>query len=213
MRRLPRFESVRLHQGSWLRWNLWREDMFIWDEANRDEYRFRSLGWAPDVFIDIGAHIGLFSRLARQLWPLAKIIAVEPVAENVAVLRRNCPSAEIHEAACTYQPEPIRVRVLLNGEHSGGSHVSAQGNRVVRRVTLDELMGNASGNNVLLKLDAEGAEFSLLESAQCFDRIRTIVGESHGHARFVAAVRRRLPHWKLTVFRDTEIGLFRLERP
>lgn len=206
--------GLKAHHGSWLRRALWYQDLFIWREIwEQDDYRVRQLAWKPAVVLDVGAHIGLFSGLARHLWPFSRIISVEPVAENAEVIRRNCPGAEVRVAACTYDPEPLRIRVQLDRDgHSGGSHQSANGERLVPRVTLDELM-QGFGHDVLLKLDCEGAEFSILEHAQCFDRIRSIVGESHGHAQFVELVQRKFPAWKLTVYRDSHIGLYRLDRP
>lgn len=212
MPRAKRPDGLRYYQGLWLRDAIFERDRFIADEALADDYRFRDLDWTPDAIIDIGAHCGYFSHLAHSLWPAARIIAVEPVAECAASIRRNCPSAEVRLAACTYQPEPIRIRVKLDGEHSGGSGIHPDGERVVPRVTLDELMHDVHGQ-VLLKIDAEHAEFSIVEHAQCFDRIRAAVGEAHGWDEFKRLISRRLPDWKLTTLRDSRNALFRLVHP
>jgi FkbM family methyltransferase len=204
-----------MHRDVWLRRQYVKEDWFIANEIfTQDDYRVKQLDWMPRTVIDVGAHCGFFSRQASQLWPEASIIAVEPVAENAAAARKNCPKAVVMTAACTYEPEPIRLHVTLGQqEHTGGSRIAADGERIVPRVTLDEILCNVGHDDVLLKLDCEGAEFSILENAKLLDKVRTIVGESHGHDKFVKLVRRKLPDWKLTVYRDHEIGLFRLDRP
>jgi FkbM family methyltransferase len=209
----PDGELVRV-DGSWLRRRWKAEDLYIWREIfEQDDYRVRQLGWRPQCVIDIGAHCGFFTQLASQLWPSAALIAVEPAEENVAVAHRNCPRASIIQAACTYDPEPIHLEVSLGTkEHTGGCRVSQLG-RVVPRVTMDEILSKTDCHDILLKLDCEGGEFSIIEHCQQMHRIRTIVGEWHDRNRFIKLVRRKLPDWKLTIYRDHEIGLFRLDRP
>lgn len=210
--RLPRNDGLRMWRGAWLRAQHYSQDLFIAREIlEQDDYRMRQLAWKPHTFIDIGAHCGYAAFLARRLWPACKIVCVEPVEENAAVCRINCPSAETLTAACAYGENAVRIAVKLSGEHTGGSHISESGDRSVPTVTLEELMLRASGDT-LLKLDCEGGEFAVLENA-AFDGIRAIVGESHGHARFMEVTKRRLPGWKVTVWRDAEVGLFKLERP
>lgn len=41
--------------------------------------------------IDLGAHIGAFSTLAKALWPNSKIVAVEPDIHNFKLLESNVP--------------------------------------------------------------------------------------------------------------------------
>lgn len=53
-----------------------------------DCYRLRQLDFVPDVVFDIGANVGTFTRHARSLWPLARIVAVEPNALNCAHFRK-----------------------------------------------------------------------------------------------------------------------------
>lgn len=215
MQRLPRPEKdgLRQWQGAWLRSQHFAQDQFIARELLvQDDYRMRQMTWRPATFVDVGAHCGYAALLAKRLWPACNVVCVEPIEENAAVCRRNCPAAEVIVAACTYDPEPIRISVRLAGEHTGGSFVSTNGDRLVRRITLEELLLRAQGDT-LLKLDCEGGEFSILEHATCLHLVREIRGEWHNRERFLEIVKRKLPDWKLTAWRDTAIGLFRLERP
>ena len=43
------------------------------------------IGFTPDVVLDLGANVGIFSRYAHELWPTALVIAVEPNEGNQAV--------------------------------------------------------------------------------------------------------------------------------
>lgn len=47
-----------------------------------DIYRIRQLNFVPDVVIDLGANVGTFTRFARELFPNALIVSVEPDKEN-----------------------------------------------------------------------------------------------------------------------------------
>lgn len=56
--------------------------------VTEDQYRLRQLPFTPDVIIDLGANIGIFSRFARDLFPDALIIAVEPDPDNIEVFKK-----------------------------------------------------------------------------------------------------------------------------
>jgi FkbM family methyltransferase len=60
------------------------------DEILRDDfYGLRTARLCPRVVLDIGAHIGAFSRLAQHAWPEASLVACEPLFENLEILRTN----------------------------------------------------------------------------------------------------------------------------
>lgn len=52
-----------------------------------DMYHLRQVKFQPDLVIDIGANIGVFTRFARELFPAAKIVAVEPDPDNIRVFK------------------------------------------------------------------------------------------------------------------------------
>lgn len=64
----------------------------------------------------------------------------------------------------------------------------------------------------LLKLDCEGSEFSFLGNTSMLSKVRIIVGEYHGRERFHKLVAERFSDWHLTILREGNLGLFRLER-
>ena len=59
------------------------------DIAEHDAYRIAQMPMPRPVVVDVGAHIGVFSREIHRRNPLAQIIAVECCPENFSVLRRN----------------------------------------------------------------------------------------------------------------------------
>ncbi len=62
----------------------------IFNEVDKDDYyEIRNLPFNPNVVFDLGANVGVFTTLARNLIPRASIIAVEPDARNFALLKRQ----------------------------------------------------------------------------------------------------------------------------
>lgn len=59
--------------------------------VTEDIYRLKQLSFVPDVVFDIGANIGIFTRYARDLWPVARIVAVEPHPDNIFEFNRLTP--------------------------------------------------------------------------------------------------------------------------
>jgi FkbM family methyltransferase len=52
------------------------------DVVTNDTYGLRTCNFTPDTVYDIGAHIGCFAALAREVWPTAKIVSIEPDPDN-----------------------------------------------------------------------------------------------------------------------------------
>jgi FkbM family methyltransferase len=120
--------------------------------------------------VDVGANVGYNSVYAsRRAGPAGRVVAIEPAADNVRVLRENIAvnrldNVEVHELAAGRARE---VRDLfLRGEISGVNSLFAQS--VYARVTgvekvavapLDELV---AGSADVVKIDVEGAELDVL---------------------------------------------------
>jgi FkbM family methyltransferase len=159
----------------------------------RDVYGVGRLGKAPATVVDIGAHIGIFSLLAAETWPAARIIACEPDPENCALLRENLAGYQRVEfvAAAIVGEDVAEVNfhaVVNKAKHNsgGGSCVREEPWSLKTRVPamsavkLWRLKG-LSGCD-LLKLDCEGAEVSVLRAlaaAGLLAKVRIVVGEWH----------------------------------
>jgi hypothetical protein len=127
---------LRTH-GFWVRRDNSEQDLVIVrDIAEHDSYRLAELNVPGPVVVDVGAHIGVFSRAFKQRHPSARIVAVECCPENVPALERNIGAfATIVPAALTYDREVA----LLNAVYP--NCVSTGGSTVVPRAELEALIG------------------------------------------------------------------------
>lgn len=127
-----------------------------------------------DVFVDGGAHVGVFTVLAAAaVGPTGRVIACEPVPENMALLEANIALnrfgwVETHQVALGERRG--RADFFSFGSGSAlGSYAPAtrSGSRrlAVEVVPLDELVGTARSRVRLVKLDIEGAELLALRGA------------------------------------------------
>jgi FkbM family methyltransferase len=86
------------------------EARFLHRELFQDPVAGRiGLPGAP-VIVDGGAHIGLFTLSVKRLFPRARVVAVEPVPGNVALLRRNLAlhgvdDVAVHEVCLGARPQ------------------------------------------------------------------------------------------------------------
>jgi FkbM family methyltransferase len=125
-------------------------------------------------FVDIGANFGLHALLACQLaGPRGKVLAVEPVPANLALLRRNL-SLNGFANRCT-----VAAMALTDGSadsvemtiEPGLSLVASlaenfKGEKVhVPTGTLDNLLAGEDRVPDLIKIDVEGAEHEVLKGA------------------------------------------------
>lgn len=156
----------------------------------------RGFNFIPDVVLDLGANVGIFSRYARSLFPDALIIAVEPDADNCAVFRAN-----------TYDPKTIliqkaigkgkvfRVPNATNGamevylSQSAGfnkKQLSSYEETKVESILLTDLRQYIKeGDKVLLKIDIEGSETSIFSDIPSMEMLKTfhyITMELHNYA-------------------------------
>jgi FkbM family methyltransferase len=136
----------------------------IFNEVVIDDcYRVRALKQAPAVVYDIGANIGMFSIMARMLWPQAEIHALEPVPETFAILETN--TAHLHIRRVDAALGTGAVLCIDRNAHSDGSNrLTATGPGVaIKTMRLAEIVGD--GGPYLIKLDCEAAEASIIGDA------------------------------------------------
>ncbi len=161
-----------------------------------------------DVFVDVGAHWGLFSLTAASRWPgEIDVLAVEPHPENVARLMDAVSHnglnerVEIVAAACGSRRGYARLRFNTSMGHTieGWSPISELPGPplCVPVATVDELFRVRPwlhGRRVFLKVDVEGGEAQVLAGARALlasGRVHAILWE-YGLAAGNAAERRRV---------------------
>ena len=227
----------------WVRSNNTAQDLVVvQDIAENDSYRIYELPMPEPVIVDVGAHIGCFSKAVHDRNPLARIYAVECCPENLTTLRKNIGGfATVIQGAMTYEQDIALLNAVFpDCETTGGSCVvsreqfeQARGrqgigtnpkdkatvqywadSRPIQKVTLEQLIEQHGLKRIdVLKLDCEGSEFSILENSKSLAHVELIVGEYHGRDRFHQLVQRKFPDWNLRILKEGELGTFWLENP
>jgi FkbM family methyltransferase len=141
----------------------------------------------PDVFIDVGANLGLYSCVLGHLGLVPRVIAFEPDRQNFARLNANLAlnglsdRVETHEAAvgarfgtATLLPSPAANRGMsrIGGETADGSYEVAV-------LALDEVVPHI-GRRIAIKIDVEGYEDEVLSGAT------QLLGRNGGYAQIEA---------------------------
>ena len=130
-------------------------------------------GRPGDVFIDGGAHVGLYSIVAhRAAGGDARIVAVEASGATARYLAANLDANGVHGAtiirsALWKEPGEVRFEAEPQGK-AAYAHVAFEGagGTAVPATTLDRIVEEAGIAQVTLaKVDVEGAEPEVLEGA------------------------------------------------
>lgn len=164
---------------------FFNEDYALRHTQRADALRaFYDASTAP-IIVDAGANIGAASVWFASHFPRAKVIAVEPDADNVAWLKKNAarfPAIDPVEAAIA----SFAGKLVLTDPGSGAwayrtfNDPTATG-RSVPAMTIEEIVARAGdGDPFILKIDIEGAESELFSRhADVFDRFPLIAIELH----------------------------------
>jgi FkbM family methyltransferase len=170
--------------------------------TNRFEWREITLmiaacrKYRPDLLVDVGANIGLYSCILGKAALIPRVVAFEPDRENFKRLKenveRNCLTAMV-------QARPFAVGVergtayLIPGppENIGLSRIdsSTAGNYSVALVALDDEI-KLRNNIIAIKVDVEGFEMEVLQGAQHLLRNNGGYAQIEGHgAKRVSEIR------------------------
>jgi FkbM family methyltransferase len=147
-------------------------------------YRVTAQQVRANVIIDIGANIGAFSIFAASLAPAVTVYAYEPEPENFALLQTNIERNGLagrirarREAVCAAGT----LAVLPNNARSQVSKDLTRG-APVRAIGLDDVFAaNGLDECDVLKVDAEGSEYTLVDQAsrETLSRVRNLAMEYH----------------------------------
>lgn len=165
---------------------------------------------------DVGAHIGAVTVAILADNPEASVVAVEPVAENLALLERNTASyfarvVAVEAAAAGPGAKAVDIGVRYSGNEAADRHTwianqpMAAGThsevRTVRALADPKPLPLPQ----LVVIDCEGCEYDFLHNPW-LRQVPLVIGEYHRGAEPIAHA---LPHHMVTFSGDDGVGLFR----
>jgi len=176
-----------------------RRTVFVrMDDMLSDYYSVLELGiyqiyklnkaFVPDLIVDGGGNIGLFSLSASVVYPSAKIVICEPVPRNLEQIKKhmqiNQLSPEVLPVCIGGTPKEIPFYVREANQGSFDPTKPYTSVLEVKVLTLADVLRNRDARAILIKLDIEGMEIETLESYVPDEhRAVCIMGELHGHKK------------------------------
>lgn len=155
--------------------------------VTEDSYRLHQLDFTPNIIIDAGSNIGIFTRFAHELFPQAFIIAVEPNPDNCAVFRKF---TKPDENICLLEMAIGRGRTYRKTDATNGSNeeylslsdhikqedIEGSGRAEISEVELvmfDELVNDwfFPDDRMLIKIDIEGNENTIWEHKESLEAL------------------------------------------
>jgi len=125
------------------------------------------LDFSPDLIVDGGANIGLFTLLASAAFPHATVVSCEPVPRSLAQidkhLRGNNVPAEVLPVCLGGKRGAIPFYIREAIASSFDPHKPFAGQMNVDVVTLSDVLRGRDARRILIKLDIEGMELEVLE--------------------------------------------------
>lgn len=157
----------------------------------------------PRTILDIGGNIGVASRYLSHRFPAARVHAFEPVPANVALLRQNAAHSnriEVHAFALGGADGELMLSLPdASGFNQGGYSAFAGGHAQVG-VPVRQVEGALAAAGIdavdVIKIDTEGAEFSILSAfpERVIAGAKWIYGELHSDGIAAAADFRTLDY-------------------
>lgn len=150
--------------------------LFVFDEVIVEQcYELREVtALAPyDAVIDVGANIGIFSLRAKQLWPDAKILAIEPHPDNFRRLSKLIAMNKLQDvhpmqigvgATCGSMNLYLAERNIAGHSMYKGAEAGAKSIPIEIRPLADLIQENGVHGRILMKIDCEGCEYPLVFS-------------------------------------------------
>jgi len=148
--------------------------------AIRNEYELPNKLNKSDIIIDIGAHIGSFSRVCLNKGA-GTVVSFEPHPENFKMCLDNVPEATVYNLAVSGDNNPVSIQVDFPGPNTGGDATClglVPGKYLIPSITLDEIVKEFDSVSIV-KMDCEGAEFNILLNFTSFNKVKKFVGEYH----------------------------------
>ena len=125
--------------------------------------------------VDVGANVGFFSMMVRDLFPKSNIYSIEPVPQIYECLKKNLNDEQSRVFNLAISNINTKVKMSFKKDESAFSHIvrdselsklNEPGIIEVEAVTLDSFCIKNGINNIdILKIDTESFELEVLEGA------------------------------------------------
>lgn len=170
-----------------------RSDLFIWHEIfSENEYGVVDLA-DPHLILDVGGNVGYAAVWFAERYPNARIITIEPDADNYEVLLANvADEPRIHPIRAAVASAGAPRQQVMPGVHQhGGAGIITRPIEddtavvdpasIVDSIDVATILDQFGIDRLdLLKIDVEGAEIDILgHSGPWIDRVDAIVAELH----------------------------------
>jgi FkbM family methyltransferase len=138
-------------------------DEFIYNPI----YDLSRIKFQPEIIMDCGAHIGLFTVLAASNFPDAPIISFEPLPENIAMFKRQVAlnrfsNVKLEEAAVSTKDGDTTFHIADASFGGSLQETTVQGQQQnllpVKIKDLKTYIKKYPNKKLLLKMDIEGEE-------------------------------------------------------
>jgi FkbM family methyltransferase len=142
-----------------------------------DEYGMRKVE-PPNIVVDIGGNIGLFSLWAYNFFPASHIYAFEPNLKVYDYLKRNLSPTRAETRAVGVSYKQGRA-VLKNTNDSRLATTTLMDSGEIELISLSQIVEHVGGKIDLLKMDCEGGEWDIFKDVEAFKGISNIRMEYH----------------------------------
>lgn len=156
-------------------------DGFIHGEVFNHQYYYNPQLTSPETILDLGANIGLTAVYFGRLYPQAQIACVEPMPNNLELLRKNI---ELNGTKAEIFPAAVDVTdgtVVMETDYKDYGFKVGQVGISVAAVSVPTIMTRMGWSRVdFVKMDIEGHEATVLkQNAEWLHHVGCLAAEIH----------------------------------